>query len=206
MKNLPLVLAAILVIICSAGCVSTPNTIIGTWTSEKLIDFPTPNVTQIVITFNPGCKGTETWVYDDGADYVSNMTWIQNEDGSYAYAYDSWIAIISEDGMYATDEEGRTFVREEGDPLDGYVGTWKAISAYEYNGMLYTIKNEIYANYTGLSFWTNQYGVSDKPWELVWYSYEENTYINYYKAALIHFTILPDGTGIDNYNLTYMKS
>ncbi len=78
------------------------------------------------------------------------------------------------------------------DPLAGYVGTWTALDVYEYNGMLYTIKNEIYANCTGLSFWTNQYGVADKPWEMVWYPYKENTYINYYKEALIHFTILPD--------------
>ncbi len=52
MKNLPLVIAVILVIICSAGCVSTPQNIIGTWTSEKLTDFPAPNVTQIVIVEN----------------------------------------------------------------------------------------------------------------------------------------------------------
>ncbi len=206
MKKSILLIAVFIAIICSAGCVSTPKDIIGTWTSEKLIDFPAPNVTQIVIVFNPNGKGTETWVYNDGAKYVSNMSWIKNEDGSYAYAYDSWITTVSEDGMYATDEEGRTFVREEGDPLDGYVGTWKAITEYEYNGMLYTIKNEIYADNTGLSFWTDQYGAADKPWEIVWYSYEENTYINYYKEALIHFTILADGTGTDNYNLTYTKS
>lgn len=206
MKNLLLVLAVIIIMISSAGCVSTSQNIVGTWTSEKLTDFPAPNVTQIVIVFNPGGKGTETWVYDDGADYVSNMSWIQNEDGSYAYAYDSWLTTVSEDGMYAADEEGRTFFREAGDPLAGYVGTWTALDVYEYNGMLYTIKNEIYANCTGLSFWTNQYGVADKPWEMVWYPYKENTYINYYKEALIHFTILPDGTGTDNYNLTYTKS
>ncbi len=61
--------------ISSAGCVSTSQNIVGTWTSEKLTDFPASNVTQIVIVFNPGGKGTETWVYDDGADYVSNMSW-----------------------------------------------------------------------------------------------------------------------------------
>jgi len=206
MKNLPLVLAVTIAIICSAGCVNPPNGIIGTWTSEKITNFSAPNVTQIVIVFNTDRKGTETWIYNDGGRYVSNMSWIENDDGSYAYAYDSWITTISEDGMYADDEEGRTFIREGGETLDGYVGTWKATSEYEYNGMLYTIKNEIYANNTGLSFWTDQYGVADKPWEIVWYPYKENTYINYYEEASIHFTILSDGTGIDNYNLTYTKS
>ena len=206
MKNLPFVLAVLIVIICSAGCVNAANTIIGTWTSETLTDFPSPNVTQIIIQFNPGGNGAETWVYGDGGKYTLNLSWIQNEDGSYGYTYDSWLTTISEDGMRASDEEKRIFFREKGDPAEGYAGTWINPKAYEYNGRLYTIRNEIYADNTGLSFWTDQYGVSDKPWKIAWYPYKENMYINYYKEALIHYTILPDGTGIDNYNLTYTKS
>jgi hypothetical protein len=206
MKKSILLIAVLIAIICSAGCVSTPKDIIGTWTSEKLIDFPAPNVTQIVIVFNPNGKGTETWVYNDGARYVSNMSWIKNEDGSYAYAYDSWITTISDDGNTTTDEEGRTYVREDGDILGGYVGTWITQKEYEYNGILYTITDKIYANNTGISLWTTHDGRTEQPWEIIWYPYKENMYINYYKEALIGFTILDNGTGLDNYDLTYTKS
>ncbi len=185
---------------------NTINDIIGTWTSEKITDFPAPNVTQIVIVFNTDRKGTETWVYNDGGRYVSNMSWIENDDGSYAYAYDSWITTISEDGTMTSDDDGRVFVREEGKNESGYVGTWTTIKEYEYNGILSTITDGTYANNTGVSIWTDQYGVTDKTWEIVWYPHNENTYINYYKEALVSFTILNNGTGLDYYDLTYTKS
>jgi len=206
MKKIVLILIVTIAIICSAGCVSTSNNIIGTWTSEKLIDYPAPNVTQIVIMFNTDRKGTETWIYNDGGRYVSNISWIENDDGSYAYAYDSWQTTISEEGSMACDDEGRVFVREEGDTESGYVGTWTTIREYEYNGLLYIITNTIYANNTGVSIWTDQYGVTDKPWEIVWCPYNENTFINYYREALVSFTIQNNETGLDNDNLTYIKS
>ncbi len=206
MNKIVLILAVTIAMICSAGCVSTSNDIIGTWTSENITDFPAQNVTQIVIIFDPDRKGTETLVYNNGGRYVSNISWIINDDGSYAYAYDSWQTIISEGGTMTCDDDGRVFVRDEGDPNSGYVGIWTTIKEYEYNGILYTITNEIYADNTGVSIWTDHYGVTECPWEMVWFPHNENTYINYYKEALVSFTILNNGMGLDNYDLTYTKS
>ena len=206
MKKIVLILAVTIAMICSAGCVSTSNNIIGTWTCANITDFPAQNVTQVVIIFDSDKKGTDIWTYNNGGRYVSNMSWIKNEDGSYAYAYDSWQTTISEGGSMACDDEGRVFVREEGDTGCGYVGTWTTIREYEYNGILYTITNKIYADHTGVSIWTDHNGGTERPWEIIWYPHDEDTCINYYKEALVSFTILNDGTGIDNYNLTYTKT
>lgn len=206
MKMSILTLTVLAAVLCSAGCVSSPHNIIGTWTSEKLTDFPAPNVTQIVVVFNHDGKGTETWVYANGGRYVSNISWIENDDGSFSYAYDSWLTTVSENGAAASDEEGRVFERSGGDADGGYVGTWTTVKEYEYNGMLYTITDEIYPDNTGVSIWTDQNGVTEQPWEIIWYPYKENMYINYYKEALIGFTILDNGTGLDSCKLTYTKS
>lgn len=208
MKLSILTLAVLAAVLCSAGCVSSPHDIIGTWTSEDIsgLPFPSPDVTRIIVEFTPDRKGTETWVYANGCRYVSNISWIENDDGTFSYAYDSWLTTVSENGTLASDEEGRVFVREGSDADSGYPGTWAAVEAYEYNGMLYTITNEIYPDNTGVSIWTDQNGVTEQPWEMVWYPYKEDMYINYYKEALIGFTILDNGTGLDSYNLTYTKS
>jgi len=208
MKMSLLTLAVMAVVICSAGCVSSPHDIIGTWTSEDIsgLGLPLPDVTHIIVEFTPDRKGTETWVYTNGGRYVSNISWIENDDGTFAYAYDSWLISLTENGTLACDEEGRVFNRIGGDADSGYLGTWAAEEAYEYNGMFYTIINEIYPDNTGVSIWTNQNGVTDPPWEIVWYPYKEDMYINYYKEALIGFTILSNGTGLDSFNLTYTKA
>lgn len=208
MKLSILTLAVLAAVLCSAGCVSSPHDIIGTWTSEDIsgLPVPSPDVTRIIVEFTPDRKGTETWVYANGCRYVSNISWIENDDGTFSYAYDSWLTTVSENGTLASDEEGRVFVREGSDADSGYPGTWTAVEAYEYNGMLYTITNEIYPDNTGVSIWTDQNGVTEPPWEMVWYPYKEDMYINYYKEALIGFTILDNGTGLDSYNLTYTKA
>lgn len=208
MKLSILTLAVLAAVLCSAGCVSSPHDIIRTWTSEDIsgLPVPSPDVTRIIVEFTPDRKGTETWVYKNEGRYVSNISWIENDDGTFSYAYDSWLTTVSENGTLASDEEGRVFVREGSDADSGYPGTWAAVEAYEYNGMLYTITNEIYPDNTGVSLWTDQNGVTEQPWEMVWYPYKEDMYINYYKEALIGFTILDNGTGLDSYNLTYTKS
>ena len=206
MKLSILTLAVLAAVLCSAGCVSSQDDIIGTWISEELTNFPSPDVKRILLEFNDDRRGTETWVYAHGDTYVFNISWIENDDGSFAYAYDSWLTTVSENGTLASDEEGRVFVREGGDADSGYVGTWTNLGAYAYNGMLYTITNEIYPDNTGVSIWTDQNGVTEPPWEIVWYPYKENTYINYYKEGLVGFTLLDNSAGLDNYNLTFTKS
>ena len=206
MKLSILTLAVLAAVLCSAGCVSSQDDIIGTWISEELTNFPSPDVNRILLEFYDDRRGTETWVYAHGDTYVFNISWIENDDGSFAYSYDSWLTTVSKDGTTANDDQGRVFVRKEGDPDSGYAGTWTNIGVYAYNGMLYTITNEIYPDNTGVSIWTDQNGVTEPPWEIVWYPYKEDMYINYYKEGLVGFTLLDNGTGMDSYNLTFTKS
>ena len=121
MKLSILTLAVLAAVLCSAGCVISPHDIIGTWTSEDIsgLPVPSPDVTRIIVEFTPDRKGTETWVYANGCRYVSNISWIENDDGTFSYAYDSWLTTVSENGTLASDEEGRVFVREGSDADSG---------------------------------------------------------------------------------------
>ena len=207
MKYIPFIFIAVMfVMICSAGCVSPADRIIGTWTSDDFPESFGDEYTNIITTFNADGKGTETWVYGNGSTYTWNISWINDGNAKYAYVYDSWTSTIAEDGKTHTDSDGLVYVREEGDDGEGYVGTWTTREAYYDGGIFYTIVKEIRADNSGSCTWTADDGTVDGPWDIVWGSLNKNTCNNYYKDAVIYFTILDNGTGRDGYNLTFIRS
>ena len=206
MRNIPLLLAVMLAMISAAGCVTPADNIVGTWTSDHFPESFGDYYKDIVTTFNADGTGTETWIYGNGSTYTWNISWTKNGNAGYVYAYDSWTSIMAEDGHTHTDSDGWVYVREEGNDNDGYVGTWTTLHAYEEDGINYTVVKEICSDNTGYSIWTADDGTVDGPWKLIWYPLNKNTYTNYYKDAVIYFTILENGTAVDNYDLTYIKS
>jgi predicted dehydrogenase len=206
MKYIPFIFIAVMfVIILSAGCVDPAERIIGTWTSDDFPESLGEDYTNIITTFNADGTGTETWVYSNGSTYTWNTSWINDGKEKYAYVYDSWTSTLAEDGKTQTDSDGLVYVREEGDDGEGYVGTWITSQAYYDDASFYTIVKEIRPDNTGSCTWISNDGTVDGPWDLVWGSLNETTCNNYYRDAIIYFTILDNGTGLDSYNLTFIR-
>jgi hypothetical protein len=199
---LPLIILAVMVIM-TAGCVSTATDLAGTWTTGAYTSPSGTHYTKFVEVFNADGTGTETGFFDNGSTEIWNMTWIKTGDSTYLYSYESWTATLSSDGKTITYSDGSVYTRE-GNTGTGYAGTWTCTQLYY--GKLYTITDVLNAENTGSSTWTYENGTQYGSWDLMWYETDENTCFTTYTDSAVLVTMQADGTAKDNYGLIYTKS